>query len=214
MAVSLSNGAIVAIATAYAGSLNVTGATNASETVLTVANTLTAGDFVEFTSGWARGNGRIFRVKSPSGTTVVLEGFDTSNITLFPSGSGIGSIRKINTFTQIAQMMEFTSSGGEPQYTTFSFLEQDFDTQIPTTTSAQTIAFSVADDPSLPGYQAVKAAAQSRAMTALRVTLPQGSNILYNGIFAFDETPILTKGQVMVCKGGIALQNRPVRYVS
>ena len=127
---------------------------------------------------------------------------------------GTGTITKIATWTQITQVMSATSSGGDPQYTTYSFLEQDFETQIPTTTSAQSIALELADDPTLAGYQAIKAAAASRSTTALRATMPQGGSILYNGIFAFDETPSLTKGQLMSVKAGIALQGRPVRYTN
>lgn len=212
MAVALPNGITLAIATAYAASLTVTAASNASAAVLTVTNTLAVGDYVEFTSGWSRANGRIFRLSAASGTSVTLEGFDTSSTTLFPAGSGTGSIRKINTWTQITQLLELTSSGGDPQYLTYSFLEQDYDTQIPTTTSAQSLAFTIADDPTLAGYTSIKTVAQTRAATALRATLPQGGFILYNGIFAFDETPSMTKGQLMGCKGGVALQNRPVRY--
>lgn len=212
MAVSLPNGIVLALATAYAAPLTVTAATNANPAVLTVTNTLTIGDYVELTSGWARANNRVFRLSAVSGTTVTLEGFDTSSTTLFPAGSGTGSIRKISTWTQITQIMGCTSSGGEPQYQTYSFLEQDFDSQIPTTTSAQSLALEIADDPTLAGYAALRAVALTRATTALRATLPAGGFILYNGIFAFDETPSLTKGNLMSVKSGIALQGRPVRY--
>lgn len=212
MSVSLPNGITLAVATAYAAALTVTVATNASAAVLTVTNTLVLGDYVEFTSGWSRANGRIFRLSAASGTNVTLEGLDTTSTVMYPVGSGIGTIRKINTWTQITQVMGCTSSGGEPQYQTYSFLEQDFDSQIPTTTSAQSLALEIADDPTLAGYQAIKTIALSRAATALRATLPAGGFILYNGIFAFDETPSLTKGNLMSVKAGVALQGRPVRY--
>jgi hypothetical protein len=214
MSVSLPNGIILALATAYASSIPVTGASNASEAVLTVTNTLAVGDLFEFVSGWSNANNRIFRAKSPSGTTVIAEGLDTSNTTLFPVGSGTGTIRKINTWTQIQQVMDLTSTGGDPQYQTYSFLEDNYDRQIPTTTSAQSLAINVADDPTLAGYQAMKAAALSRTVTGLRATLPQGGYLLYNGIVAFDETPTMAKGNVMQCKGGFALQGKPVRYAS
>ncbi len=214
MAVSLPNGIVLALATAYASALTVTAATNASAAVLTVTNTLAINDYVEFTSGWSRANNRVFRLSAVSGTTVTLEGFDTTSTVLFPVGSGTGTIRKINTWTQITQIMGCTSSGGEPQYQTYSFLEQDYDSQIPTTTSAQSLALEIADDPNLAGYTALKNAAQTRAVTALRATLPAGGFILYNGIFAFDETPTLTKGNLMSVKAGVALQGRPVRYAT
>lgn len=214
MSVQLPNGITWALATAYASSLTVTAASNATECVLTVTNALSAGDFVEYTSGWSRANGRIFRVKSPSGASLTLEGFNTSSTSLFPAGSGTGSIRKISTWTQVSQMVNLTSSGGDPQYQTYSFLEDDYDRTIPTTTSAQTIAFEVADDPTLAGQQAVAAVAITRAATALKGAFANSSVILYNGIFSFDETPTMNKNQIMTCKGGIALQGRPVRYAS
>lgn len=212
MGVKLPNGITYAIATAFAAAITVTAASNAAECSLTATNTLVAGDFVEFTSGWSRANGRVFRVKSSTGTTLVLEGFNTSNVGQFPAGSGVGSIRKINTWTQLQQVVNWTSSGGEPQYTTYSFLEDDFDRQIPSNTSAQSLAFEVADDPSLPGYLAVKTAAEDRTLRPLKGTFPDSSLILYNGYFAFDETPTQSKGNIMTCKGGVALANRPVRY--
>ena len=214
MSVALPNGIILAVATAYASLLTVSAATNASPAVLTVTNTLAIGDYVEFVSGWSRANNRIFRLSAVSGTTATLEGFDTTSTIKFPVGSGTGTIRKINTWTQVSQIIGCTSSGGDPQYTTFSFLEQDYDTQIPTTTAAQSLAIEIADDPTLAGYIAIKTIAESRAATALRATLPQGGFILYNGIFAFDETPSLTKGNLMAVKAGVALQNRPVRYAT
>ena len=212
MAVALPNGIVFALATAYASSLTVTAASNASACVLTVTNTLAVGDYVEFVSGWSRANSRICRLSAASGAAGTLEGFDTSSTTLFPAGSGTGSIRKVNTWQQIAQVLECTSSGGEPQYQTYSFLEQDFDSQIPTTTSAQSIAMTIADDPTLAGYTALRNAATTRALTGLRATLPQGGFLLYNGYVSFDETPSMTKGNLMGVKAGFALQGRPVRY--
>jgi sulfite reductase alpha subunit-like flavoprotein len=214
MAVSLPNGTTFTLATAYAAALSVTAATNAAEAVLSVTNTLTAGDIVEFLSGWSRANNRLFRVKVATANNVTLEGLDTTLTNLFPAGSGTGSIRKVQSWQQITQILENTSSGGEPQYQTYSFLEQDFDSQIPTTTSAQSLAMSIADDPTLPGYIALRNAALTRANTGLRANLPQGGVILYNTLVAFDETPSMTKGNLMSVKAGFALQNRPVRYAS
>lgn len=215
MSVSLPNGISYAIATAYAASIGVTAATNATEAVLTTAaNTYAVGDFLEFTSGWSKANNRVFRVKAASSTSVTLEGFDTTSTTLFPAGAGIGSVRKISTWTPITQVLTCTSSGGDPQYATYSFMDQDFETQIPSGTSAQSLALSIADDPTLPHHAALKNAASTRALAALKGVLPSGSILLYNGIVAFDETPSQTKGQVMSVNAGYALQGKPVRYAS
>lgn len=180
----------------------------------TVANTYAIGDFLEFTSGWSRANNRIFRVKAAASTSVTLEGFDTTSTTLFSAGAGAGSVRKISAWTPIIQVLTCTSSGGDPQYATYSFMDQDFETQIPSGTSAQSLAMEIADDPSLAHHAALKAAATTRALTGLRGVLPSGSILLYNGIAAFDETPSMTKGQIMAVKSGYALQGKPVRYAS
>lgn len=215
MAYKLPNGVLFALATAYGSALTVSAATNANPAVLTsTAHGLSNGDLVELTSGWARLNGRIFRVASVATNSFALEGVDSTSTSVYPAGSGIGSVRKITTFTQIAQVLECTSSGGDPQYTTVSPLELDYEIQLPSVTSAQSLAMSIGDDPTLPGYTALRNAAIARNAVALRGTFPDGSLILYNGIPAFDETPSLTKGQVMAVKAGFALQGRPVRYAS
>jgi hypothetical protein len=202
-----------ALATAYGSSIAVSAATNASETVLTTAaNTFVVGDLLEYTSGWSRANNRIFRAKAASSTSVTLEGLDTTSTALFPAGGGIGSLRKVSTWTPIAQVLTTTSSGGDTQFTTYQFSDQDFETQIPSGTSAQSLSQEIADDPTLPHHAALKAAATTRANTGLRGTLGNGSILLYNGIVSFDETPTMTSKQVMAVKAAYALQGKPVRY--
>ena len=215
MAVSLPNGVVLALATAYASSQVVSAVSSASEAIATATgHTLVNGDLVEFTSGWSKANGRIFRVKGVATNTFTLEGLDTTSANLFPAGSGAGSVRKITGWTQISQVLESTSQGGEQQFANYSFLENDFQSQIPTETSAQSISISIADDPALAGYQALKAANGTKVAVGLRATLPSGSLILYNAYVGFDETPSMTKGQVMACKASFSLVNRPVRYTA
>ena len=215
MAVSLPNGVVLALATAYASSQAVSAVSSASEAVATAnAHTLVNGDLIEFTSGWSKANGRIFRVKGVAANTFTFEGLDTTNPNLFPTGSGAGSVRKITGWTQISQVLESTSQGGEQQFANYSFLENDFQSQIPTETSAQSISVSIADDPALAGYQALRAANGTKVAVGLRATLPSGSLILYNAYVGFDETPSMTKGQLMACKASFSLVNRPVRYAA
>ena len=96
MAVKITNGSIVHIASGKAAAKNVTAATNAAEAVLTVAaHGLTAGDYVVVTSGWGSLNGRVFRVKAADTGTVTLEGADTTNTDKYPAGGGVGKIEKI-----------------------------------------------------------------------------------------------------------------------
>lgn len=214
MSVSLPNGTVYALATTYAVALNVTAATNASEAVLTVTNSLTVGDLVEYVSSWAKATMRIFRVKLATGTSITLEGLDTTSTTLYPAGSGTGTLRKIMTWTPISQVLSCESSGGEPKYVTYEFVEAENENEIPNGFSAQKLTMSIADDPTLPHHAALKTATEGRKVAGLKAALPAGGLILYNGFVAFNETPSMTKGQVMAVSCGFALQGRPVRYAA
>jgi hypothetical protein len=213
--VQLPNGVTLALATAYGSDLTVSALTNANPAVATsTAHGLTNGDFVVVTSGWSRLDGRVLRVSGVSTNAFSLEGFDTSSTSIYPSGSGIGTVKKVTTWQQITQVLDLQTNGGDLQFTTYAFLENDYETQLPTVAAPQSLAITIADDASLAGYVAIKAAAEARALRALKLTFPSGSLALYNGYVGFNETPTRTKNQVMGVKGSFSLQNRPIRYAS
>ena len=216
MSVKLPNGVLFALATSYAAADTVTAVTNANPGVATTAapHGIADGAFIEVTSGWSKLNNRIVRADNAVGSSITYEGIDTSNTQTYPPGSGIGSIREITNWTQISQILECTTSGGEMQFTTYSFLEQDFESQLPTQSSPMSIEITIADDDTLPGFLALKAVAETRNLVGLRATLPNGSLILFNGYVSFNETPTMTKGQIMGVKTTFNLQGRPVRYAS
>jgi hypothetical protein len=215
MSARLPDGSIVSLGTTFGAVKAISAISNAAAAVASsTAHGLANGTLGTVVSGWSRLNGRVVRLANQAANTFELEGIDSSNTALYPVGSGAGSLTPITAWTQIAQILEFGTEGGDQQFTNFSFLEQDFESQIPTTTSAQRINISIADDPSLAGYQALKLAGEARAIRPLRITLPDGSFILYQGYVAFNETPSTTKGQVMAVRASFSLLARPVRYAS
>ena len=216
MSVSLPKGVTLALATTYAVADTVSAVTNANPAVATTgsAHGVSTGAFVEVTSGWSRLNNRVVRAASASGSSLTYEGIDTSSTTNFPAGTGTGSFREITAWTQISQILDLQTSGGDMQFATYSFLEQDFQSQIPTEASPMSLTFTIADDASLAGYIALKAAAETRSLTGLKATMPNGSVILFNGYISLNETPTMSKGQVMGCKATFSLQGKPVRYAS
>lgn len=215
MSVSLPNGVTIALATAYGVAKNITALTNGNPAVATsAAHGIANGALIEVKSGWQKINERIARVADAAAGAFSLEGMNTSSLIQFPGGTGAGSVREITAFTQITQILETSTSGGEMQFATYSFLENDFEAQIPTQASAQSLALTIADDPTLAGYKALQAAAETREVRALRITFPNGSMILYNGYVSFNETPTMTKGEVMGVQATFSLLSRPVRYAA
>lgn len=190
-----------------------TAISNAAEaSVSATAHGFAVGDILEVTSGWSRLNSRIVRVKSVTTDAFVLEGVDTSNLNLYPVGGGSGTVRKILTWVQITQVLEFTTSGGEQQFVTYSFLEEDVEHQIPTVKSASSFAMTIGDDASLPWYALLSAANDDRVPRAVRITLPSQSSILYNGYVTLNKTPTLTKNEIMGLQATVSLTSEPMRY--
>lgn len=216
MSVSLPNGAVISIASSYGTSSAMSAITNASEAVATLAaaHGVVENDIIEITSGWSKLNGRIVRADSVSTNDVTLEDINTSSTTRYPAGSGTGSVREISAWTQISQVLESTSAGGEQQFTTYQFLEDDTERQIPTNKSAQSLTLSVADDPTLAHYSVLVAASDDRLPRAIRIQLPAGGVIYMNGYVTFNKTPTLTINEVMACQVTISLVAEPTRYAA
>jgi hypothetical protein len=214
MSVRLPNGATLAIAASYGPVKQMTAVTNANPGVATLeaSHGVILGDIMEVTSGWAQLNSRIVKAGTVTTNDVQLSGIDTTSTTVYPAGSGTGSIREVATWQQIVQVTDVTTQGGDQQFATYSFLESSDQFQIPTTRSPQSLQFSVGDDTTLPHYAVLQTANNDRLPRALRVSLPGGSVIYYNAYITLNETPSLTKDQIMTFSVTASLLARPVRY--
>ena len=214
MAAQLPDGATVLLETTTGSPKTVSAITNANPAVATsTAHGYSNGAIVRVVSGWSRLTNRIVRVASSLTNTFALDGFD-STAAVFNAGGGVGTATEITALTQITQILGFETSGGDQQFVNYSFMEQDFETQLPTIQSAMSIKLTIGDDPSLAGYIALKAAGEARATRALKLLLKDGSFILYNGVVSFNETPTTNKGAVMTVSATFSLSGRPIRYAS
>lgn len=215
MAFSIPDGTTIHLGTTFGTPVAITGISNAATAVATAAgHGFVDGDIIVLKSGWQRINERVFRVAASAAGTFQLEGLDTSDTSAFPSGTSSGSAMKVTAFTQVSQIIGISTSGGEQQFATVSPLESDFEIQIPTMYSAQSISMEIGDDPSLAGYQALKKAADARAIRPLLMQNKNGSKIYYYGYVSLNETPTKNKGQVDTVKSSFSLLSRPTRYAA
>lgn len=213
MAVQLPNGTIIEIAAPGGAAKPITSISNAKPGVASaVAHGLTDGTILVVSSNWSPLNDAVFRVANPMADTFELEGSDTSNVKKFPAGGGAGSVRVVSAFTEIDQVLELSTSGGEQQFANYGFLRDANDKQIPTTRSAQSMSVSIADDPSLAGYQIMEAAAESREPYVVKMTFPNGAVWLCYCYVSFNKTPTMQKNSVMACSGSFSFISQPVRY--
>ena len=216
MSVSLPNGALVAIAASYGVPSAMTALTNANPAVasLAVGHGIVAGDVFEITSGWSRLTNKVARASIVATNDVTVENVNALSVGIYPAGGGVGSVRKILSWTQLSQVLTSASSGGAQNFLDYQFLESDAAKQIPTFKSAAGLTLSVADDPTLPGYQLVSDANDDRLPRAVRITLPSGAKIFYNAYISIDKTPSLNINQLMAVAVTLSLTAEPIRYVN
>lgn len=215
MAVQVPNGALIAIASGYATAQTVSAISNANPGVATAAgHTLVNGDILEVTSGWSRLTGRAVRVASQAAGVFSLEGIDTTLTSIYPAAGGAGSVRKVTGFTQLAQILSSSSSGGEQQFLDYQFLEADAQRRIPTFKNSSGLSFSVGDDALLPGYILASTANDDRLPRIVRITLPSGAVILYNAYISMNKTPSLTVNELMAVEVTLSLLAEVHRYAS
>jgi hypothetical protein len=215
-AVSLPNGATIAVGSTYGAVKTLSAFSNANPGVMTLeaSHGIVVSDIFEVTSGWSRANGNVFRASVVATNDVTVEGFNTSSTSQFPAGSGTGTIREVTAWTQITQILDTGTTGGEQQFVTYSFLEDDAEHQIPTVKSPIAFNFTIGDDASLAHYAVLAAADADRLQRAVRVVLPSGSVIYWSAYVTLQKTPTLTKNEVMGLKVTMSLINQVTRYAS
>lgn len=215
ISVSLPNGSTVGIASGYGVAKPISAISNDNPGVVSAAaHGFTDGKYVEVTSGWSKLTERVARVDNSTTGAFELEEISTLSTSLYPPGGGAGSAREITSFTQLAQITSSSSEGGEQQFLTYQFLESDSEKRIPTTKSAAGITFTVADDPTLPGYIIAKQANDDRLPRAILVTLSNGGKLLYNAYVSLSVIPSLTVNELMTVEVTLSLLSDPVRYAA
>lgn len=214
MALTLPNGSTIYIANGYASPVTVTALTNAAPPVATATNTYAAGDIVEVTSGWSRFNQKLARVTAPSGSAFSYEGFDSTLTSIYPAAGGTGSVRKISGWTQLQQIIQTTSSGGDQQFLTYQLLEADTQNRIPTVKNPFDMQIELADDPSLAGYILASQANDDRLPRGVKIVLANGAPLYYNCYLSLNRIPQMTVNQLMSVKLTMSMLNEPTRYAS
>lgn len=212
-AVSLPNGALVHIAAAYGAWKTMSALSNADPAVATLeaSHGVAEGDIIEVDSGWSRLGDKIVRAGTVSTNDVELEGIDTSSTSIYAAGSGTGRVREITSWTQLDQILNSSSQGGEQQFLEYQFLESDGQRRIPTTKSAFGFTLLVADDMTKAGQILCQEANDDRLQRAIRITFPSGKKTFYNAYISIGMES-LTVNEIIAREVTFSLLNEPVRY--
>jgi hypothetical protein len=214
MAYSLPNGARLHLGATFGTPLVVTAATNAAQAVLSVAaHGLAAKAEFIFKSAWEDANDRVFRVANPTTGNFEVEGLDTSNTSLFEPGGGVAII-PILSWVEIQQVLNPSTSGGDPKFATVEPLARKNAIQIPAGFNPMSLTIPIGDDPTLLGYKALKAASDNQDLRPLRTRKPNGNVNYFYGFVFLNEVASMTKDQVDTVQAGMTIQGKPTRYAT
>lgn len=212
---SVPTGTTFWVAASFSAAKPVTAVTNAAEAVVSVtAHGFVAGDVVEMTnSGWGRLHRRQFEVKSVTTDSFVLAGADTTNVQFYPPGNGIGSARKVNTFTQITQVTAASSSGGDPKTVDYKYIESDVGYSINDGFNATQYQLTIdADAIGSAGYDLLKSLTDVQTDTCLKMMSRSGARLYLPCTVALNDVPSLNDGQINTVTSVFNGNNRPIRY--
>ena len=192
MAITLATGTQVAIASTYGTAVNMTAITNATQAVATLGagHGVVVGDFLEFNSGWDRLNGRIVRVVTVATNDITFEGINTTSTTLYPAGTGTGTIRRITAWTTLSQITSNISvSGGDQQFADITTLTDVVQKQIPTTRSAVQVTLPAFYDPAISWWNTVLSASNAATPVGIRMVFPNASRLVANAYWSLRQVP-------------------------
>ncbi len=216
MARIICNGSVPSIAATFRTTATISVISNAANAVATLnaGHGTVVGDFVEIiNSGWSLLNGRVFRVSAVSTNDVTLEGCDTTSTARFPAGQGAGSLRAVQTWTDLSQINEFDVSGGEQQFQEGQYIENPLSFRFPTNQSPIDVALQVDDDQSLAYWTQVRAAASSLANRPIRIRDANGiPRAVGSGIWTFSAAPALAINDVYKRQINVAMAAQFTEY--
>lgn len=217
MAITLSTGVAISIASGYDAADTITGLTNATEAVATTsaAHGLIPGDYIEVTSGWDLLNSRVVRCGTgTTASTIVMENIDTTDTTKYPAGTGTGSCRKVTGWTQMSQVKSISSSGGSQNFADITSLSDMTEKKVPTTRGAIDMTLDVYDDPTLAWYAKVETADESRSPYALLMAFPNGSKLCGNAYWSLMRVPTISQNEALMSQITLSYASEPVRYAT
>ena len=207
----LSNGTQVFVEGTRGTPINVTKISNAAKPVLTVASTsdLAKGDYLLFTSSTSTLLAdKQVRVTQVSGTSVTVEGIDTTDTTKFPAGL-TGQVVKINSWIEVPCVQDVSTDGGEQQFVSFQCLSDEREQQIPTYKSAVTNTFTFAHEYTNPVYPVLRKYDESGQVVAIRLFVPRAQEMrLQSGTISFNDTPTIGVNEIETVSMSVSIRGR------
>lgn len=213
MAIKFPDGASFQFSTTFASAKTVSIFSNANPGVATAtAHGYSDNDEVLYVGGWEDATDSVFRVNELTSDTLNLTGLDTSSTTLFPAGSGVGTLQKISSWQTIPQIVSISTSGGDARRATVNLLARRTPLNIPIGLNPVDIELVLAHDGSNSVYQTMLGISRLLTKCALKLVLADGTATYGYGNMVVGAMPNLQSGRENQVTVGINLLGRNVEY--
>lgn len=207
----LPNGSQIFIENNREAEKEATAITNAKKPVFTMADSdLAKGDYVIVTEAtWGKLLDRVLRVSDVADSAVTMEGIDTSDTNVFPSGVVTAKVAKITGWTEIPCVQDLSQDGGEQQYYNYQCLSDDQEQQLPTYKSAVSLTYTFAHEYDNPLYPVLREADESGDVKALRMYVPKAKEMrAWAGVLSFNEIPQTAVNEMETVSLSVSLKGR------
>lgn len=215
MAVSIANGMRFNVASDYEAPIAVKGVSNAVNAIMTLetGHDIKQGDILHLNIQWGRMNDLVARAGVVTDTTVELEKVNTSNTHLYPSGGGVGTLRKVSQWTWISQTETIEISGGEQQTIQVQFLEDEYQREIPTVKSPVTATLTINHDEGLDYYSVLKEIDERGQAVAIFVNaIKANESRYYSAVVSFSNNVSSRKNEIEQREIKFSLQSQETLY--
>ena len=201
--------------TSFAAAKTISAVTNANPAVASsTSHGYSDNDEVVFTSGWDDATDTVWRVDQQTADTFQFLGLDSSDTDWFPAAGGTGTTAKISTWTEILQVLNISTSGGDVRYTNVEPLSRRNSLQVPTGFNGSSMNFTLGYDPTLGFYSTLRAASRALTPVALKIVVSGGGTAYGYGYCSMSEVPALNRNQPNTLQAAFSLLGRFISYTT
>lgn len=213
MAYYFAEGSKFYFSTTFAAAKTITALTNANPAVATsTSHGYSDLDEILLTSGWEDATDTVYRVDQLTADTFEVEGLNSTDTDWYASGTGTGTAEKLSGWTEIPQVLNITSSGGDARFTNVEPLAKRNSIAVPTGFNPSTITLTLGHDPSQAAYQTMIDLSRTLTKVAFKVVISGGGTGYGYGYLSVSEMPQLARNQPNQVQAAIGLLGRFITY--
>lgn len=199
----------------FASAKNITAVTNANPAVATsTAHGYADNDIVLLDSGWEDADDTLWKVDQQDANTFQLLGLNSTSTTFFPAGSGTGTAQLVSSWVEVPQVLNITSSGGDPKFGTIEPLARRNPISQWLGFNPSNITLTLGHDPANATYIAMLDLSRTGTKVGLKIVGGSGGVTYAYGQMGVSEVPRLQRGQANSVDVALTVAGRMISYAS